>query len=295
MRVKSWLNSVTTANQFRNSKLKRRQSQTGLATRVEYQSLEPRRMLANGFIGPVELQFVGDANSVMLDLLGHAQREPEGPSQAGPEQGPFANDDTFKLHSKPGSNYTIYLDFDGHVTEGTSWNGSLPTIVHPAYDRGGTPGVFSQSELDLIQAAWQRVGDDFAAFDVNVTTEDPGTEALRKDVTGTDTQWGVRAVMTTDTWASCGCGGFAYLNSFEDKTDEPNFVFNNSLNGVSETISHEVGHQVGLRHDGRPGNTYYSGHGSGTTSWGAIMGAPFSKQVTQWDQGEVSGRNQPGR
>jgi len=233
--------------------------------------------------------------------IGVAPLEPPesaGDAELGPALGPYPNTETFKLHSKPGSNYTIYLDFDGHVTEGTTWNqpnqDNMPTIVHPAYDRGGTPGVFSQLEHDLIQAAWQRVAEDFAPFDVNVTTEDPGVEALRKDDTGTDTQWGVRVVMTTDTWASCGCGGFAYLGSFEDATDEPSFVFNNSLDGVSETISHEVGHQLNLGHDGVGASTYYAGHGgTGPTSWGAIMGGPFSQEITQWDHGEYFNASNP--
>jgi hypothetical protein len=204
----------------------------------------------------------------------------------GPGAGAFANEDTFKLHSKPDSNFTLYLDFDGHVTEGTTWNAAsgLESIDHIGYG-DETPGSFTQGELDAIQAIWARVAEDFAPFDVNITTEEPGYEALRKDDSGTDTQWGGRAVMTTDTWASCGCGGFAY-RSWSDSVDEPSFVFNGGISGASETISHEVGHQLGLGHDGLTTSEYYGGHGSGTSGWGPIMGAPFSKNITQWSRGE---------
>ncbi len=50
-----------------------------------------------------------------------------------------ALEDTFLLHSLPNANHTIYLDFDGHVTEGTTWNSQSErsSIVSPAYDPSG--------------------------------------------------------------------------------------------------------------------------------------------------------------
>ncbi len=43
---------------------------------------------------------------------------------------------------------------------------------------------------------------------------------------------------------------------------------------TAEAISHEVGHTLGLSHDGRitPSEGYYAGHGSGDTGWAPIMG-----------------------
>ena len=66
-------------------------------------------------------------------------------------------------------------------------------------------------------------------------------EALRRSGGG-DTEWGIRVVVTDDTWAGCGCGGHAYIGSFDDGADEPVFVYNSSLAGVAEASSHEVGH-----------------------------------------------------
>ena len=87
--------------------------------------------------------------------------------------------DTFKLHSKPGSSRVIYLDFDGHVTTNTAWNSSYgATITSPPY--GDTDPNFSDSELTRIQAMWRQVAEDFAPFDVDITTEDPGQAAISR-------------------------------------------------------------------------------------------------------------------
>ena len=45
--------------------------------------------------------------------------------------------DTFKLHSNPSAGHTIYIDFDGHVTVGTTWNSAynINTINSPVENR----------------------------------------------------------------------------------------------------------------------------------------------------------------
>jgi hypothetical protein len=42
----------------------------------------------------------------------------------------------------------------------------------------------------------------------------------------------------------------------------------------------QVGHNLGLYHDGTPTATYYAGHGSGASSWAPIMVSPHT-QATQ--------------
>ncbi len=208
-----------------------------------------------------------------------------------------ADADAFGLASLPGADKTVYLDFDGHVTTGTTWNSSSgrTSIVSPAYTRDGDTSTFNAQELQIIRDTWAVVAEDFAPWNVNVTTIDPGTEALRRSGTG-DTQWGVRVVITGDDWDGCGCGGFAYLGSFDDTADEPAFVFNNSFVGVSEAASHEVGHTLLLNHDGlTSGAAYYTGHDTADTpGWAPIMGAGYYQPVTQWSRQEYSGANNTG-
>ncbi len=146
--------------------------------------------------------------------------------------------------SLPGANHTIYLDFDGHVTSGTAWNNGA-TINSPAYTSDADALNFSASELQVIERAYRRAAEDFAPFQVNVTTVPPSVDDLR-NTGGTDTKWGVRVVVTRDVAFNCGCGGIAYIDSFNWNSDTPVFVFNTGEVGVAEAISHEVGHALGL-------------------------------------------------
>lgn len=204
-------------------------------------------------------------------------------------QSPLTNDDTFRLHSRPGSSYTIFLDFDGGITEGTGWNNStgIETLVDIAYDRNGDPGSFSSSELTEIRNIWKLVAEDFAPFDVNVTTEDPGLDALSKSGVN-DTNWGIRSLHTSNTNKVCNsCGGVAYVGSFSSSIDLPAYSFNKGVSAGGNTQSHEVGHAIRLGHDGLSGGTaYYAGHGTGNTTWGPIMGGPGSRVLKTWSNGE---------
>ena len=207
---------------------------------------------------------------------------------------PPTDDAVFFLASRPGADHTIYLDFDGHVTEGTTWNNAeRPTIVSPPYDTDGDPTSWSAAELSIIRSAFEAVAEDFAPFDVNVTTIEPSVDDLRNTGSG-DLRWGTRVITTSDSAGLCGCGGIAYIGSFDDRVDEPVFVFNASRTGVVEAISHEVGHAMLLAHDGQSTTGYYRGHGAGDESWGPIMGASYNRTVTQWSRGEYFDANNLG-
>ena len=190
---------------------------------------------------------------------------------------------TFELNSFAESDFTIFLDFDGHTTSNTFWNDN-GDIYTPAYDIDGDSSTFSDSELGRIQRIWASVAEDFAPFDVHVTTQDPGVDALRRSGAG-DSEWGIRVVTGENTFFD-PAGGVAYIGSFDWNTDTPAFVFNTSEKGVAEAISHEVGHTLELRHDGTNSLTYYAGHGGGATGWAPILGAGYFHQLTQFSQGE---------
>jgi PKD repeat protein len=197
---------------------------------------------------------------------------------------------TFFLHSLHGATKVIYLDFDGHTTTGTSWN-SGATIVSEPYSIDAD-AAFSATELERIQYIWQRVAEDFLPYGVDVTTQDPGVEPLRKLGTG-DQAWGVRVVVSPTNWYNTGAGGVAYIGSFSWGSDTPCFVFTAQLgNGnekyTAEAATHEAGHTVGLYHDGvTGGSAYYSGH----NGWAAVMGVGYYQGLVQWSKGEYPGAN----
>lgn len=193
---------------------------------------------------------------------------------------------TFLLHSRPGATKIIYLDFDGHDASATSWGADA---IGLPFDLDGNISSFSSTERDRIQYIWQRVAEDYAIYDIDVTTEDPGVEALRKSNTS-DAAYGIRVVIgggSTDWFVSSG--GVAYVGSFDWNSDTPCWVFPKSLSSteknIAEAISHEVGHTLGLSHDGKTdGTEYYAGQGN----WAPIMGVGYSEPITQWSKGEYA-------
>jgi hypothetical protein len=248
--------------------------------------------------------------------------DPE-PPQAAP---PFALSQTFLLNSRPGSNKTIYLDFTGHTTSNTFWNtnytGGAP-ITSPVFSVDSDP-AFSDLELEVIQNVWLRVVEDFAPFDINVTTQDPGLAAITSSSTSDPTD-GMRVVIGGSSlqWYGVQVGGVGGLHSWGGADDAPVFVFPDQLvpkvflgdivlidsvqaaKTLAEASSHEVGHSLGLSHDGfeidgLPGinesngdREYYTGHpGAGGTGWASIMGNSYSRPVTQWSRGEYFGASQ---
>ncbi|MBL8481507.1 MAG: PKD domain-containing protein [Rhodocyclaceae bacterium] len=211
-------------------------------------------------------------------------------------------DQTFLLHSRPGAKRTIYLDFRGGTLTGTAWNNSpgLGTINAVAFDLDGNPANFNNTELGRIQYIWQRVAEDYAPLDIDVTTEAPAAGVLTRSSTSDDV-YGTRVLITKDftalTSSPCSCGGIAYVGVFDNVGDyyKPALVFYNQLGSgnekyVAEAISHEAGHTLGLSHDGYNDGVsstgYYGGHGSGATGWAPIMGVGYYKELTQWSKGE---------
>lgn len=204
-------------------------------------------------------------------------------------------DQTFKLHSRAGAARTIYINFRGAQLAGTAWNGSGAAMNALPFDLDGIPNSFSSAELERIQYIWQRVAEDYAPFDVNVTTEPPSPEQLSRS-NASDAVFGTTVLVTSRSGVySCSCGGVAYIGIFDDISEfyKPAMVFYDALGGgneryVAEAVSHEAGHNLGLQHDGYSGGSYYGGHGSGATGWAPIMGVGYYQPLVQWSKGEYA-------
>ncbi|BFM39753.1 Calx-beta domain-containing protein [Synechocystis sp. LKSZ1] len=206
---------------------------------------------------------------------------------------------TFFLHSKPTATKTIYLDFNGHtLPANTAWTNSENggnAINAPAWSLDSDP-AFNDTELARIQAIWQRVAEDFAPFDVNVTTQLLSEDYLTRS-SSSDQVYGTRALISPISSYFGNYGGIAYVDVFDSVGDyyKPALVFPENLgNGeknIAEAITHEVGHNLGLDHDGTPTDGYYSGHGSGATGWAPIMGVGYYQPLSQWSKGEYVNAN----
>ena len=223
--------------------------------------------------------------------------EPADPAPDTDGADPAEADDALALHSRPGSALTIYLDFDGHDPSGTAWTSSYGDFTAEAYSLDSDP-AFSATELTRIAGVWQRVAEDYAPFDVDVTTEDPGEAAITRSSSG-DTVYGTRVVIspTNSIYSDCSCGGVAYVGVFDTPSShsyfQPAWVFTRGVGtgskSIAEAASHEAGHNLGLRHDGNATSAYYSGHGV----WAPIMGVGYYKPLSQWSRGEYTGANNP--
>ena len=209
----------------------------------------------------------------------------------------LSESETFALHSKPGATNVVYLDFNGHTITNTAWNSSYGVTSWTArpYDMDGSPTTFNTTELSNITSIWRRIAEDYAPFNVDVTTQEPTTLT---NTTG-------RILITPGTDqngkllpAGNASGGIAYVGVWGASyypTYSPAFVYSdmqyNQPDFIAEAASHEMGHNLGLGHDGTSTLGYYGGHGSGYVNWGPIMGASYYIHQSQWSKGEYTGAN----
>lgn len=199
----------------------------------------------------------------------------------------------FKLHSRPGASHTLFLDLNGEVVSGTAWNTyrKVKEWDALAYDTDGKPKTFSRDEVADVAEIWQQVVEDFIPFDVDVTTEDPGKR-------GPSVGW-VLVTRSTDADGKVlpepKAGGVSYVNTFGyGQTDfySPMFVYYNNLGSpaaVANAASHEMGHMVGLTHEGTPASASSHKGAGHNLSWSPIMGLDHSGLITQWSRGDYRG------
>ena len=178
--------------------------------------------------------------------------------------------DLAELNSNSGASVSIFLDFDGHSE--TTWGSFLRNVTIPVFDTDSDNTTFSDAEQALITEVWQRVSEDFAPFDVNVTTVEPADfsngVALRVSIGG------------DGAWTGSTLGGVAYLDSFTNSLPNTVFVFPDNLadsaRNIAEASSHEAGHGFGLEHQSQySGTTLVEEYNPGTPVWAPIMGVSY--------------------
>ena len=208
------------------------------------------------------------------------------------------------LQSLPGSDKVLYLDYWGGTVSNTAWNdsftGGAPINYQPFNITGSNVNTFSSTEKERIYIGWADMAEDFAPFNVNVTTSQAVFNAADE---------GKRAkivVTPTITWfdPSGFAGGVAFVNVFgldlasiglPDDYYNIGWSWSQSAGNLGQTNSHEMGHILGLLHDGWDdgdlndgnlsfGEQYYRGQGN----WAPIMGSSINRDYIQWSKGDYA-------
>jgi hypothetical protein len=192
-----------------------------------------------------------------------------------------------QLASNPSAAAKLYLDFNGHFQ--ASW-GNYSNATTPVFDQDGDATTFSNGELATIQQVWARAAEDYAPFNIDVTTIDPGSLAN-----------GVVAHIAIggnwSDWYGSSAGGVAYVGGFYNGAPNVGYVFEAALgNGnaryVAEAASHEAGHLFGLYHQANwSGTTLVESYNSGNASWAPIMGVGYYATRTTWHNGATPTSN----
>jgi hypothetical protein len=200
-------------------------------------------------------------------------------------------------HSKPGAPWTLYVDFDGEspvsINDWQIYNRTITALTIDA-----DTSTFNADEQAIISRTWGRVAEDWAPFNVDVTTERPAS-------IGPTVLWSIVGKSPSELGFPPYVGGVAQFNLgyMPFGLDTATFTFWEAFGAtdhstIADVITQESGHMFGLLHDGIVAPTggfieYYGGHGSGPTSWGPVMGAPLARHVTQWSRGEYPGAVNP--
>ncbi len=167
-----------------------------------------------------------------------------------------------KLQSMPGTEKILYLNIDQLMN-------------------GDTPSKYSAEGMYQV---WQSAAASLSMFNVNVTTD--------KSVYNAAVQKNVRNTCIAKFYRASG-RSFAPLHSF-GTTNSSTLYAERTAYGLGRTTAHEVGHQLGLLHDGGGGDGEYFG-GISSYKWAPIMGNYWpgdrwgAEAIYQWSTGEYSG------
>jgi serralysin len=131
--------------------------------------------------------------------------------------------------------FVVYLEFYGDTTISAYWNGGRTIISDSAF--------LTESQIDIIIS---QVQFDYSPWSLLVTKD--------KNIYNATPEANRQKIIISDThsWYGSNAGGVAYLQTLFWTFEVEGFVFSKLLNydtkRVWETITHEVGHTIGLKH-----------------------------------------------
>lgn len=160
--------------------------------------------------------------------------------------------------SRPGASSALYLDFDGHA---------LPNWLNYQNAR-----VNAYQRTDLIDDIWRIVAEDFAPFNVNVTTVLPTNKPFQRVAIGNEVNNWVPENFTGI--GADGEGAWVFADAFANGS---------LLQELGNTTSHEAGHAYGLSHHTAGQTEYFNGG----NAWTPIMGNNYSADRHLWYAGET--------
>ncbi|MRI34512.1 hypothetical protein EOPP23_16115 [Endozoicomonas sp. OPT23] len=206
----------------------------------------------------------------------------------------YSAQDTFKLHSRPGAKQVIFLDFDGHIetlggqhaNNGNNQNKVKGPIISTALDLDNNPASFNTQEHIVVQQLWLSIAGVYAAYDIDITTEDPGEDSLGR-FSVNDQTYGSRIVFGKIPSFIAASGGTDFENVLTRRSNGVKAVPTPTYSGriVKPSLGtkglplHEVGHTLSMWHppqtpdviDGHKIITSATGKDS-EVSWRSVMG-----------------------
>ena len=179
--------------------------------------------------------------------------------------GAYNNEDVTKLQSKPGSPYVFYLNNTAVMNGTTPKNGR------------------SKEEMYRV---WQCTADQYSMFNLNITTDVAVYNAAKAaSVLKTGN---IKFVDQDGRSNAClGCFGTTEAGTLYRDPGNGNYGY-----GIGMTCAHEIGHQMGMNHDGgTPGGEYFNGLPA--VQWGPIMGnywmgSSWDNAFFTWSKGEYN-------
>jgi len=217
------------------------------------------------------------------------------------------------LASNPAAPVTVYVNFTGFtITEPSPWHGlGYSRQSAPREDLVfSSPMVSSGGELTAtdVYDLWVQVSEDFAPWNINVTTIAPSSDQMyREDIT--DDTWGVHLVVVpgSDLYdmdptvssrdghaiqdAAVGTPGI-WQQVIQADAIAVDRTYQ-STTTLGDIISHEVGHTLGLDHAGYThptGDTYEYWNGALSGAWSSLMGnSTGNGRYSVWDHGSYIG------